>query len=1356
MMNSKLISAAFLFIVLPAFAATVALADEQETIRAEAKSLELDFVPKDLNYSSLGEYLYATGIAKLSVIGVEKMQVIKSIPLSEYTCGILDTGDRVIAAHPKSCSITVIDKKTWNISTVKKLINVSRRSGDYAFKLLEPVEEKPEYFYIMVYGGVRSHVMKVNAKSLMVVGRLYSKVISKDTVISISDKYLYLSRGEIPHAYDLSKTEHFRNDAAEPRNVEPDFAVPSGTRIYSAFGGGRFVAAGGFIRSGNLSVKYSVIPRGLARGYHRTRPLYFNLLQPDSKDGTAKRLEVLSPFNITPLTTYLDIKIPHKSSHSRFVIAALDKHNLLLVKGSESRTLYFIKMDFAALEKKSGPQFLNTPEHMAYCGRKYSYNPEFKGMSGKMKVLGTKLPEGMKLDAQTGAVTWTPGGEQKGTYNLTYTVIDEKGNTLTQEWTLEVRALELPAFLPSEHIPLDYRERRPPPLSHYTPTADGKYIVMFAKDARMLVVFDARQLELVKAVKVDMEIRGLCSIGSKMFIADNRGKKVLVFDTASMKLRTLAQIDQRPTQIHSVESDGKKFLLLHTYPPSSGGKDNELHLMDPETGKIEKTLELPGGGERSVCVTGDGKKVAVVLDKGMSFIDLEGFKLGPPLVETGGERIIGLDPRTGLPVYAYGPAPEGVPYALVRRSIALRGLYGVRDEYRQVHPTLPIVVISKLTTRKDPHNSRTISSRRTVLAPLAPGQKPFKIFGDISVSIDAVNDSLIEKRDGSSTILFADFERLLDGRVVFTSTPSPVAFVGTEYAYQPVLYNVKKEVKYKLAQAPSGMTIDEKTGRITWKPKRENVHTQANVVIEVTDGERTDMQTFTIAVMWKAIPAPGTAEKFKTYEPKGIAVFIERGLSTTQEPTVRINSLADGSRIARLTFSENISDATVCGDWLLVALSTGGTILLYDANTFKQVNRISLPGTGIKKIVYNNQAGTAYAITIEGKMHRLDMANAVDAGAVLEVSDAKFTADGRYLYAVVNKPDSDLATVLTNGGQYKDKCLVKYAVRGNEFAPVDVMEMRNYRDFSVTPGGYVVLASKTQVSNRDFWVVEIRDRGDLLSASGGLRLVHREAGMVVADRSSESALCMDMDGLIYRIYPGRTAETSVEQYVDMTPGPETHHTSTQIKPTEIGTSEDGKTFYIFSRNDGLLYLYDIDAAKPLPRPVEFLETPGLKASWGEKYSTHFKAKGKDVKYFLRCAPKGMSIDEKTGAVEWQVPDVMEGLVRVTAAAKDAAGNEASLTWIIRVAEAELPLGFTSFPQKMTIEPEKAFNYQVKAAGKDLVFILAKSPEGATISKEGMLSWTPYIEGDYQFTIIVRDAKGNQVFQAFTLRVRKPD
>jgi len=81
---------------------------------------------------------------------------------------------------------------------------------------------------------------------------------------------------------------------------------------------------------------------------------------------------------------------------------------------------------------------------------------------------------------------------------------------------------------------------------------------------------------------------------------------------------------------------------------------------------------------------------------------------------------------------------------------------------------------------------------------------------------------------------------------VIESEPITTAKVGNLYSYEVEANDPNNDtLTYSLLDYPSGMSINSNTGVISWTPTSAG---NFEVILEVSDGRRTDTQTFTITV----------------------------------------------------------------------------------------------------------------------------------------------------------------------------------------------------------------------------------------------------------------------------------------------------------------------------------------------------------------------------------------------------------------------------------------------------------------------------------------------------------------------------
>ncbi len=90
---------------------------------------------------------------------------------------------------------------------------------------------------------------------------------------------------------------------------------------------------------------------------------------------------------------------------------------------------------------------------------------------------------------------------------------------------------------------------------------------------------------------------------------------------------------------------------------------------------------------------------------------------------------------------------------------------------------------------------------------------------------------------------------LFNNKPIIGSTPEDSAKVGIEYTYEIEVTDPDADdvLTYSLTEKPTGMTINETTGAVSWTPTEAQVG-ENQVTIEVNDGKVSVFQTFTITV----------------------------------------------------------------------------------------------------------------------------------------------------------------------------------------------------------------------------------------------------------------------------------------------------------------------------------------------------------------------------------------------------------------------------------------------------------------------------------------------------------------------------
>jgi predicted GH43/DUF377 family glycosyl hydrolase len=124
---------------------------------------------------------------------------------------------------------------------------------------------------------------------------------------------------------------------------------------------------------------------------------------------------------------------------------------------------------------------------------------------------------------------------------------------------------------------------------------------------------------------------------------------------------------------------------------------------------------------------------------------------------------------------------------------------------------------------------------------------------DADVGVHAVNIDVVDEDGGASTANFALTILNVNDAPVITSAPTGIGIVGTEYRYDIVVWDDDfltpsgDQISYGLDRSPSGMSVDA-SGHLTWTPTTDQEDRSWDIIVNVSDGEASDLQTFVIAV----------------------------------------------------------------------------------------------------------------------------------------------------------------------------------------------------------------------------------------------------------------------------------------------------------------------------------------------------------------------------------------------------------------------------------------------------------------------------------------------------------------------------
>ncbi|MCG8313491.1 MAG: putative Ig domain-containing protein [Pseudomonadales bacterium] len=149
--------------------------------------------------------------------------------------------------------------------------------------------------------------------------------------------------------------------------------------------------------------------------------------------------------------------------------------------------------------------------------------------------------------------------------------------------------------------------------------------------------------------------------------------------------------------------------------------------------------------------------------------------------------------------------------------------------------------------------------------------------------------------------------------------------------------------------------------------------------------------------------------------------------------------------------------------------------------------------------------------------------------------------------------------------------------------------------------------------------------------------------------------------------------------------------------------------------------------------------------------------GDVVTYAIVTGPTGLMIDGVSGDINWLPLDGDVGVNSLTVRATDSGGLFADATFTLTVIPVNDTPAINSAPP-LTAQSVTLYSYQVVAddpdVGDSLSYTLTQSPQGMTITNEGLIEWTPPANANasYAVSIEVADVAGATAVQSFVISV----
>ncbi len=143
-----------------------------------------------------------------------------------------------------------------------------------------------------------------------------------------------------------------------------------------------------------------------------------------------------------------------------------------------------------------------------------------------------------------------------------------------------------------------------------------------------------------------------------------------------------------------------------------------------------------------------------------------------------------------------------------------------------------------------------------------------------------------------------------------------------------------------------------------------------------------------------------------------------------------------------------------------------------------------------------------------------------------------------------------------------------------------------------------------------------------------------------------------------------------------------------------------------------------------------------------------------VSFAMEGGPVGMTIDAKTGRLNWAQP--VAGNYSFTVVARDSVGLEGRGTVTVTIQSVNLPPVVSAPSTTSTATVGTPWSFQVTATdpnGDAITWKLYKAPEGVTVSETGLVQWAQPVKGTWGFWVQATDARGATRSVPLTLTVK---
>jgi hypothetical protein len=526
----------------------------------------------------------------------------------------------------------------------------------------------------------------------------------------------------------------------------------------------------------------------------------------------------------------------------RLVFAVNDASERGRAASDAEPTWYFV--DLPKVDLSTCPVIEGEPRGTLRVTESFSFVPKVTN-GDKATFSLKKSPDGMTIDATTAGITWKPTDKQIGKHDVEVTA--RVGDDEFPVLTFEIKVTSADEF---QAVEWDWGDLAP---AQIVCSEDGASIfVLEAKKQggptppSRIVVWDVEKKRIEKSINLPKSPEQMMMVGGKLLVSCPDSQVVALIDPKEKKVTKSVPISVEGEALtpRGIFRDGPPGKAIVACGAEQGFAAQTIEL-DLATGKISP-LYFPGGGRGAAWVA-VAKDYAVWSDGSWGGVSkLSELRKAPSKGKNKPVPQMDADERQFAPFGAravnsganfVAASPQGNKTALLTPDWK-KVLWTVDGLLVQVHPTKPMVLVLVM----DPNNHfetdtltlRGINSQSNRQMWQLVVKLPGKIRMDYWSFARGAPLEIRASKDSDEIVFAAGADPF--GRAtpkwfhvalpntggsaapvtVSNEPPSEVA-IGETFDWAPTVKGATSPT-FVLKTAPDGMTIDAKTGRLTWKP----------------------------------------------------------------------------------------------------------------------------------------------------------------------------------------------------------------------------------------------------------------------------------------------------------------------------------------------------------------------------------------------------------------------------------------------------------------------------------------------------------------------------------------------------------